>query len=308
MAPEGTRSEQRLLSQRSHMAKAVPRPSRGASRHRGPPAHRSSVERGLICRTLGSLDAYLTPPWPIALRRRRLNSLRALKGEESSSMETYGKAVRVLLAIVTVTVIAACLVQPSHAAGVLMGNVRLGTRMYIDGRELLFVSPCIDIPPITGVLPADARPANDDRWADCISIRFFQDAGCAGPVLYTYDMTTSPVRSAESTSGRVTSLIPAFSFPLSTLRSAAGDVCKYARCPPNSKCDPSTYDPNQSKSTTKSNLSGYIVECPCNEGYVAARRRCQLSKPPTHRFSSIRLIVLPSSALPRLLSLNASMP
>ncbi|CAI5465772.1 unnamed protein product [Closterium sp. Yama58-4] len=197
-------------------------------------------------------------------RRRRLNSLRVLKGGESSSMGTHGDAVRAaLLAIAIVTVIAACLVQPSHAAGVLMGNVRLGTRMYIDGRELLFVSPCIDIPPITGVLPADARPANDDRWADCTAIRFFQDAGCTGPVLYNYDMTTSTMN------------LPIGNAVKSARCDIAGDVCKYARCPPNSKCDASTYDPNQSKSTTKSNLSGYIVECPCNEGYIAAKRRCQ---------------------------------
>ncbi|CAI5483158.1 unnamed protein product [Closterium sp. Yama58-4] len=149
------------------MAKALPRQSRAASRHRGLSSSRSS---STIHPSAGTIVA--------------------------SSMGNHGKAVRALLAIVAV--IAACLPQPSRAVGVATAPASIATQMTINGRAFTFESRrCVNIPAMPGATKArvevsqqqQQQQQGSDAGSDAVSaaacgaIRFFQDPGCSGQAL-----------------------------------------------------------------------------------------------------------------------------
>ncbi|CAI5493821.1 unnamed protein product, partial [Closterium sp. Naga37s-1] len=108
----------------------------------------------------------------------------------SSSMEN-GKAVRALLAIVTV--IAACLLQPSQAAVMASASVGLGVKMTLSGRPVTFKPPlfCAAIPATAADLqvvwqqPQPRKAASAPATGPCTTIQFFQSRGCSGKAIDT---------------------------------------------------------------------------------------------------------------------------
>ncbi|CAI5975320.1 unnamed protein product [Closterium sp. NIES-64] len=213
-----------------------------------------------------------------------------------------GKAVLALLAIVTV--IAACLLQPSLAAASVSVPMRIVTQMVIHSRLLSFASRrCVNFT----AMPASVRTQVEVLWhqrsdagsAECRAIRIFQDSHCKGQMLDVFAMGR---KSAKYISGAAKSalciiaqfvalhsarvggcLISAFPFPPFALRCAADDICQYVRCPANSiACSPTTDD-------------RLAVTCQCFKGYTAVSNTCQRS---AH---------LPSLSLPVLQNPRASL-
>ncbi|CAI5964094.1 unnamed protein product [Closterium sp. NIES-64] len=165
-----------------------------------------------------------------------------------------GKAVLALLAIVTV--IAACLLQPSLAAASVSVPMRIVTQMVIHSRLLSFASRrCVNFT----AMPASVRTQVEVLWhqrsdagsAECRAIRIFQDSHCKGQMLDVFAMGR---KSAKYISGAAKSALCIIAqsgwvphlclpFPPFALRCAADDICQYVRCPANSiACSPTTDD------------------------------------------------------------------
>ncbi|CAI5970576.1 unnamed protein product [Closterium sp. NIES-65] len=183
-----------------------------------------------------------------------------------------GKAVLALLAIVTV--IAACLLQPSLAAASVSVPMRIVTQMVIHSRLLSFASRrCVNFT----AMPASVRTQVEVLWhqrsdagsAECRAIRIFQDSHCKGQMLDVFAMGR---KSAKYISGAAKSAL-----------CIIDDICQYVRCPANSiACSPTTDD-------------RLAVTCQCFKGYTAVSNTCQRS---AH---------LPSLSLPVLQNPRASL-
>ncbi|CAI5947130.1 unnamed protein product [Closterium sp. NIES-64] len=245
MAPKATRSFRGLLSQRSHMAKALPRRGLRPAKE-VPPASRRSSHQSPSSTSFSRVAPLLTPA---------LGLLVAIKVEERmasagiSSMGN-GKAVRALLAIVAV--IAACLLQPSQAAASVSVLVPIGTTMAINGRGLTFSSRrCVTFPAMppsqTTRVVVPWKQASMTGKAVCRAIRFFQSPECKGQTLDVF------------ANGRQRSALCLIE-----------DLCQYARCPAGSDtCTPPTDD-------------SAAVTCACKKGYSAVNNKCLPSSCPAN--------------------------
>ncbi|CAI5975318.1 unnamed protein product [Closterium sp. NIES-64] len=144
-----------------------------------------------------------------------------------------GKAVLALLAIVTV--IAACLLQPSLAAASVSVPMRIVTQMVIHSRLLSFASRrCVNFT----AMPASVRTQVEVLWhqrsdagsAECRAIRIFQDSHCKGQMLDVFAMGR---KSAKYISGAAKSAL-----------CIIDDICQYVRLP----CQLHRMQPNHRRS------------------------------------------------------------
>ncbi|CAI5477489.1 unnamed protein product [Closterium sp. Yama58-4] len=172
-----------------------------------------------------------------------------------------------LLAVVTV--IAACVLQPSQAAP-LSVSVGIGTQMRIRGSRppsshLAVWSCCVELPADAGNGKTVVRlkwqqATSTNASAPCTTIQFFSGTlGCTGnasnTLVVSKQSSKKPAKGvkyplcviAQFASLRAHEWVGGlshlcFPFPPSALRCAADDICKYASCPANSTCFRSTFD------------------------------------------------------------------
>ncbi|CAI5483159.1 unnamed protein product [Closterium sp. Yama58-4] len=162
-----------------------------------------------------------------------------------------GKAVRALLAIVAV--IAACLLQPSHAGlSSVRVSVRIGTQAKIKSTPISFSSSrCVNVASTLAAAKAQVQVSwqgSDSSKAACSAIQFFQAQQCTGDALVTYTKANSSVKKLPSAAKSARCVI---------------DMC--ALCPANSKC----IAPIDNR---------LVVTCVCYTGYYAVSSACQSSK------------------------------